>query len=124
MNDTHKLVVETYQTSAGKEPFTEWLASIPDHTTRGRIKTRMGRVEDGNMGDYKCIGYNLYELRFTFGPGYRIYFSIYSCCESDSKTVLLLCGGDKDSQTRDIARAKEYSLDTKQRYKEYKDATI
>ena len=125
MNDTRTLVVEAYRTSSGREPFTDWLTSIRDPSTRGRIERRIEHVENGKMGYWKRLGGpNLYELRFRFGPGYRIYFSIYSCCESDSKTLLLLCGGDKSSQTRDIERAKEYSLDTEERYKEYKDARI
>ena len=123
MNDTGKLVVEAYRTSSGKEPFTEWLASIRDRTTRGRIEKRMDRVENGNMGNYKRIGTNLYELRLDFGPGYRIYFNIYFT-ESDSKTILILCAGDKSLQTSDIERAKEYSLDAKQRYEGYNDGTI
>ena len=122
MNDTGKLEVDAYRTSSGKEPFTEWLASIRDNTTRGRIERRMDRVENGNMGDYRRLGTNLYELRLDFGPGYRIYFSIFS--ESDSNTILILCAGDKSSQTRDIERAKEYSLDAKQRYEGYNDGTI
>ena len=124
MNDTRKLTVDAYRTSSGKEPFTEWLDSIRHKTTQSRIKKRIDRVENGNMGDYKRLGTNLYELRLKFGPGYRIYFSIYSSDESDSKTILLLCAGDKSSQTSDIERAKEYSLDTKERYEEYEDATI
>ena len=123
MNDTRKLEVSAYRTSSGKEPFTEWLDSIRDKTTQSRIKKRMDRVEDGNIGDYKQLGTNLYELRLKFGSGYRIYFSIYFT-ESDSKTVLILCAGDKSSQTRDIERAKEYSLDVKQRYEGYNDGTI
>ena len=123
MNDTRKLKVDAYRTSTRKEPFTEWLDSIRDKTTQSRIKKRMDRVEDGNIGDYKRLGTNLYELRLDFGPGYRIYFSIYFS-GSDSKTVLILCAGDKSSQTHDIERAKEYSLDAKQRYEEYNDGTI
>ena len=123
MSDTRKLEVDAYRTSSGKEPFTDWLASIRDKTTRGRIEKRMDRVEDGNMGDYRRLGTNLYELRLDFGPGYRIYFSIY-VSKSDSKTILILCAGDKSSQTRNIERAKEYSLDAEQRYKGYSDGTI
>lgn len=122
MNDTGKLDVEAYRTSNGKEPFTDWLASIRDKTTRGRIEKRMDRVEDGNMGDYRRLGANLYELRLDFGSGYRIYFSIFS--RSDSTTILILCAGDKSSQPRDIERAKKYSLDVKQRYEGYNDGTL
>ncbi len=76
MNDTSKLAVDAYRTSSGKEPFTDWLDSIRDKTTQSRIKKRMDRVEDGNMGDYKQLGTNLYELRLHFGPGYRIYYNV------------------------------------------------
>ena len=123
MNDARKLKVNAYRTSSEKEPFTEWLDSIRDKTTQSRIKKRMDRVEDGNIGDYRRLGTNLYELRLDFGPGYRIYFSIY-VSESGSTTLLILCAGDKSSQTSDIERAKEYSLDAKQRYEEYNDGTI
>ena len=123
MNDTRKLAVNAYRTSSGREPFTEWLDSIRDKITQSRIKKRIDRVEDGNMGDYRRLGTNLYELRLDFGPGYRIYFSIYFS-ESDSSTLLLLCAGDKSSQTRDIERAKEFSLDAKQGYEGYNDGTI
>lgn len=123
MHETRKLEVDAYRTSSGKEPFTDWLDSIRDKTTQSRIKKRMDRVENGNMGDYRGIGTNLYELRLDFGPGYRIYFSIY-VNESGSTTLLILCAGDKSSQTRDIERAKEYSLDAKQRYRGYNDGTI
>ena len=75
------------------------------------------------MGDCRRLGTNLYELRLDFGPGYRIYFTIYFT-ESDSRTILILCAGDKSSQTRDIERAKEYSLDAEQRYEGYNDGTI
>ena len=123
MHDTRKVAVEAYRTSSGKEPFTEWLDSIRDRTTQGRIEKRIDRVEDGNKGDYESLGANLYELRLDFGPGYRIYFSIYFT-ESDGKTILILCAGNKSSQTRDIERAKEYSLDVKRRYEGYSDGTI
>ena len=119
MNDTRQLEVDTYRTSSGKEPFTEWLDSIRDKTTQRRIEKRIDRLEDGNKGDRRHLGPNLYELRLAFGPGYRIYFS-----EPDSTTILILCAGDKSSQTRDIERAKEYLLDAEQRYEGYNDGTI
>ena len=53
MRDTRKLAVDAYRTASGREPFTDWLASIQDKTTRGRIEKRMDRVEDGNIGDYR-----------------------------------------------------------------------
>jgi putative addiction module killer protein len=60
----------------------------------------------GHYGDYKSIGNGVYELRFTFGSGYRIYFA-----EQDNVVVLLLCGGDKSTQRHDIELAKNYWLE-------------
>ena len=87
----------------GKAPFSLWLDLIKDLTTRSRIERWLERVELGNYGDYKALGDGLYELRFTFGSGYRVYFS-----ELDDVVVILLCGGDKSSQRKDIKLAKRY----------------
>ena len=101
-----KIIV--YQDSAGNEPFTKWLKSLRDPTTRRRILKRLYRVESGNYGDYKNLGDGVNELRFFFGAGYRVYFG-----EDGDTIVILLCGGDKDSQPKDIENAKIY-------WKEYK----
>jgi len=69
---------------------------------RARILARMDRAETGNMGDHRSVGGDVYEFRFYFGPGYRVYYG-----ESGS-TVLLLCGGDKSSQKKDVKKAKMY----------------
>lgn len=66
-----------------------------------RIRKRLLRIESGNLGDYKSIGEGVFELRFFFGSGYRIYFGF-----SGETVVLLLCGGDKSSQTKNIEKAK------------------
>ncbi len=97
-----------YQDSTGNEPFTKWLKNLKDPTTRRRILKRLYRVENGNYGDYKNLGDGVNELRFFFGAGYRVYFG-----EDGETIVILLCGGDKDSQTKDIENAKIY-------WKEYK----
>ncbi|MFH1565526.1 MAG: type II toxin-antitoxin system RelE/ParE family toxin [bacterium] len=95
--------LEIYQNTNGKEPIIEWLESIKDITTKARIKNRLRRMELGILGDYKNISSGLFELRLKFGSGYRVYFG-----EIDNKIILLLCGGDKSSQTKDIKKAKEY----------------
>lgn len=95
--------VITYRDPAGDEPFTEWLNSLRDSTTRRRILNRLLRVENGHYGDYKSIGEGVYELRLFFGPGYRIYFG-----EDGDTLVILLISGDKGTQRRDTQRAQRY----------------
>lgn len=84
-------------------PFDDWLKSLKDKRTRDRIAIRIGRLLIGQYGDYKKLDNELSELRLQFGAGYRIYFS-----ELDNVIILLLCGGDKSTQSRDIKKAKEY----------------
>ena len=92
-----------YQTDTAKEPFSSWLSDL-DSTIRGRIRSRLDRIEQqGYYGDYKSVGDGVYELRFFFGSGYRVYFA-----EDGDTIVLLLSGGDKDSQNKDIVQAKVY----------------
>lgn len=86
-------------------PFLEWLESL-DSKMRFRIKARLARVSLGNFGDYKNLGQGLSELRFAFGAGYRIYFT-----EEKESIVLLLTGGDKHSQKKDIKVARSYLKD-------------
>ncbi|MGI0483333.1 type II toxin-antitoxin system RelE/ParE family toxin [Geminocystis sp. CENA526] len=92
-----------YQDSIGKEPFNDWLLKIRDKTIRRRILTRLLRVENGNYGDYKSLKDGIFELRFTFGGGFRVYFG-----EDGDRIVVLLLGGDKSTQTEDIEKAKNY----------------
>ena len=92
-----------YRDRAGHEPLTDWLNSLRDPVTRRRILQRLLRLESGHYGDYKAVGAGVNELRLFFGPGYRIYFG-----EDGDTLVILLCGGDKDSQHRDIAQAQAY----------------
>ncbi|MDE0425767.1 type II toxin-antitoxin system RelE/ParE family toxin [Candidatus Poribacteria bacterium] len=101
--------LQAYRTSKGREPFTEWLISIHDRNTRNRIERRLDRIRSGNFGDYRTVGAGVFELRFSLGAGYRIYFG-----EVDDTIVLLLCGGDKSSQARDIERAKRCWLEYKE----------
>jgi len=80
--------------------FGMWLAKIKDKKTRYRIEARLTRVITGNFGDHKQINSQLFEMRFFFGAGYRIYYTV-----KGSTVVLLLTGGDKSSQQQDIAMA-------------------
>lgn len=93
--------VVIYADTSGREPFTEWLEGLRDPQARRRILTRLRRVEQGNYGDYKSLQDGVYELRFPFGPGHRVYFG-----EDGNTVVVILAGGDKSSQTTDIDRAK------------------
>lgn len=95
--------VIVYRGTAGDEPFTEWLNRLRDPSTRRRILQRLLRVESGHYGDFKAVGDGVNELRFFFGAGYRVYFG-----EDGDKIVVLLCGGDKASQSRDIQQAQRY----------------
>jgi putative addiction module killer protein len=92
-----------YLTEAGKCPFEEWLDSLRDPTTRARIRVRLNRLRLGLFGDCKHVGDGVHELRMDFGPGYRAYFG-----QDGTVLVILLLGGDKRSQKRDIVKAKEY----------------
>ncbi len=82
--------------------YAKWYASLRDGTTKARIVARVLNLGDGNFGDTKPLGGNVHELRLHFGPGYRVYFT-----RRGERIILLLCGGDKGSQQRDIVRAKQ-----------------
>ena len=80
--------------------FMDWLAGLRDGLARARIAKRIDRIAAGNFGDAKSVGGGISELRFAFGPGYRAYYTVRG-----NVVVILLCGGDKTSQDRDIERA-------------------
>ena len=81
--------------------FARWLGGLRDRAARARISIRLVRISAGLLGDVKSVGEGVSELRIDTGPGYRLYF-----IRDGDAVVILLCGGDKDSQPRDIARAK------------------
>ena len=87
---------------SGASPYMVWLDSL-DRNTRERVLSRVGRLKRGQFGDFKALEGGLYELRLFFGPGYRVYFG-----ERRGRMILLLIGGDKASQKKDINAAKEY----------------
>ena len=94
-NSVMKYELETTQ------DFDKWLKKIRDKKVLHRFDVRFNRIINGNFGDAKQVATNLFELRFFFGSGYRIYYTIRK-----KKIILLLCGGDKSSQSKDIAKAK------------------
>ena len=83
------------------EVFSKWLAGLRDAKGTARILARLDSVRLGNLGDSKSLGGGLHEMRIFAGPGYRLYFA-----PRGEIVIILLCGGDKSSQQRDIARAR------------------
>lgn len=87
--------------------FSDWLTNLKDVSARARIITRIQRIAaSGNFGDVEPVGEGVSELRFHIGPGYRVYF-----IQRGSELVLLLAGGTKKSQRRDIRKAKELAAE-------------
>lgn len=82
--------------------YDKWFSNLKESTVKIRVLARLNRVENGNFGDFKQISPGLFELRFFFGAGLRIYYTI-----QDSKVVFLLAGGDKSSQEKDIEKVTE-----------------
>jgi putative addiction module killer protein len=81
--------------------YDKWFRKLKDSLIRIKILARLSRVENGNFGDFKQIDSDLYELRFFFGSGLRVYYTV-----KNKEIVLLLVGGDKSSQQNDIDKAK------------------
>jgi putative addiction module killer protein len=90
------------------DEFREWLHRLKDADAAARIVGRIRRMAQGNPGDTKSLGGGLIEMRIDYGPGYRLYFTYRG-----RLAVLLLCGGDKRSQQRDIAKARELMTELK-----------
>jgi putative addiction module killer protein len=84
------------------EAFDGWLKKLRDRRAALAVLNRLDRAKLGNFGDAKPVGNGINEMRIFVGPGYRVYYVI-----RESTIILLLCGGDKSTQTQDIAKAKE-----------------
>ncbi|MCG7757357.1 MAG: type II toxin-antitoxin system RelE/ParE family toxin [Nitrosomonas sp.] len=97
-----------YADENGHEPYCSWIDGLKDTKSQQRIRARIRRLGEGLYGDCNSVGEGVSELRMFFGPGYRVYFG-----EDVDHIVVLLCGGDKDSQSRDIKNAKKYWKDYK-----------
>lgn len=94
-----------YTKKDGVNPFREWLETL-QVDTRARIQARLYRLQLGNLGDHKSVGHGVLELRLRFGSGYRVYFAL-----EGRGLVLLLTGGDKRTQKKDIIRARQNLID-------------
>ncbi len=82
------------------DEFDKWLKALRDLQAKVRIFERIRRLGDGNPGDVKPVGKRVSEMRINYGPGYRLYYT-----QRSRSLIILLCGGDKSSQNKDIARA-------------------
>ena len=99
-----------YQKEDGSEPYTEWFRKLRDERAKLSLAVRLRRIESGNLGDWKPVGEGVLELRIDVGAGYRAY-----CGRQGAMLIVLLCGGDKGSQDRDILKAKNFWADWKRR---------
>ena len=88
------------------DEFDEWLSKLADQKAQAKIVSRVERLGLGNPGDVKSVGAGVSEMRVPDGPGYRVYYK-----QTGKTVVLLLCGGDKSTQAKDIKRAKEIAAD-------------
>jgi putative addiction module killer protein len=105
--------IRHYLTEADKDIYLDWLTRVQDSIAKVAIIRRINRLELGNFGDHKPCSEGVWELRVDVGPGYRVYYAI-----SGKEVVLLLCGGNKRTQTADIKQAVEYWKDWQRRTKD------
>ncbi len=103
--------INEYVDERGNSPYSQWLHGLKDPRTKARISMQVDRMALNLFGDARSIGDSLSELRIHFGPGYRVYFG-----KEERQIILLLCGGNKSSQVRDITLAKKYWDNHKRRY--------
>ena len=98
--DIEEQTLKLLELKDGACPFDDWFASIRDEKTRAIVRARLGRLRAGNFGDCGSSGQNVQHIKIDYGPGYRIYFA-----QIERVIVVLLCGGDKSSQNRDVKKA-------------------
>ncbi len=110
--DISPVRVEYYETDSGRCPFEEWMGSLAEHVQQA-VDKRLNRLRLGLFGDSKYLGEGVHELRFHFGPGYRVYYGL-----KDRTLVLLLEAGTKRSQPADIELAKYFWRDYLRRIKQ------
>ena len=106
--ETHTKTIKVFKSRNNQCPFFTWLNSLKNELDRMRILARIDRLAAGNFGDSKSVGSGVQELRIHHGPGYRVYFT-----RCDDVIVLLLTGGDKSSQSKDIEKARKFFLEFK-----------
>ena len=105
-------IVNEYTDESGNSPYSDWLGGLRDARAKAKIIMQVDKMELGLFGDVEPVGEGLSELRIHYGPGYRVYFG-----KAGRQVFLLLCGGDKTTQTKDISKAKKYWQDHNRRYK-------
>lgn len=105
-----------YVLPSGREPVEDWLSSLKDVRARAKIRARINQIRSGNPGNFRSVGNGVTEMKIDFGPGYRIYYAVVGV-----RVVLLLCGGDKNTQQNDIEKAIEFLSDYKRRTKEKRE---
>ena len=110
MGEAQPQHIEMYVTLDERVPFEEWLLALRDARARARIRVRIDRLSLGNPGDAHSVGGGVWELRIDYGPGYRVYYA-----QSNTTTLLLLCGGDKTTQAVDIRQAQASWAEYQQR---------
>ena len=96
-------IIEFFHTADGRCPFEEWFSNLNDLRARGKIQSRLVMLRAGNPGKIRNLAGGITEAKIDYGPGYRYYYG-----EKDGKYVILLCGGNKSTQTEDINRAREF----------------
>lgn len=96
---------QRYQDADGKVPYTEWIIKLrkKDPRAAAKIDTRVDHAESGNFGDYRFEREGVWELKINYGPGYRVYYAL-----DGDRIILLLVGGDKASQKKDLAKAVKF----------------
>jgi putative addiction module killer protein len=104
--------IVAFRTRDGRVPFEGWLDDLDDKKAVARVLARLARVRQGNLGDCKSVGEGVSELRVDYGPGYRVYFG-----QKGRTLLVLLCGGDKRTQDRDIRLAKQF-------WREFKESEL
>ena len=101
--------IRHYLIASGRDPYQEWLDKLKDLKGRVVIQRRIDRLAAGNFGDHKFCREGVWELRIHFGPGYRVYYA------QDEKTLILLCGGEKGTQSAAVKEAVRYWRDYQRR---------
>ena len=110
--------VRNYITLEGRNPLRQWVTHLRDKKAIANVQRRIARLQEGNFGDFKRLNRDLYELRINYGPGYRVYFGMLT-----SRLVILLCGGRKETQQRDIVKAQNYWNELRSRGNEHGNYT-
>lgn len=108
--EIHLLTVNFFFRKDGVSPFQNWLETIKDRKTKAVLDSRLIRIRSGNLGESRSVGEGVLELKIDFGPGFRIYFA-----RENDQIILLLLGGDKSRQNRDIKEAKKYLKEHKEK---------